>query len=307
MPNFIKGKDLREQIRLSKLTFCTRPRKEIHGHFHAVCERRRPTKAEIGQAAERFHKIHGRFAEASDLVFRFATREHIPPDFPMTRMKFPPFKHIIVRDGVPVEVLRSHWKGTIARGRFCNDHGRITDELAHMILVMAHKYSMKVNWSSYSWREDMASASIAQLFEKGLKFDETKSSNVFAYWTTIIKNSFLHINDREKRSMKIKAEAVLEVLPHIEASDNPISDVVKGQLESMMGNPTLKFTDAEPDSPEYDAVQLEDDRPFTVGNRKFWSLAEASAETEAPMSELRMALLDGKMFRGQQVAYAEED
>ena len=306
--HFIRGKDIREQIRLSKLTWCSDLRKPEYGHFHGVIKGPRPTRSETADAKFRFEKRHGRAPKDGEVVYRRPCRDWIPADVSTSSLRFAPFRHIVMKGKVPVEVLRSFWEGSIQSGRFRMDHGQITDALAEQILVMAHKYSTKANWAGYTWRQDMCSAAIATLFEKGLKFDETKSSNVFAYWTTCMKNAFLNTNDKEKRSMKIKAAAVMEVLPHVEATEAPVSDVVRDQLERMLGNPGLVTEEAPAEDPKFRRTRLEDDRPLMVGNRKFWSLAEAAAETGGTMAEIREALLSkSKKFRGQEVVYAEDE
>ena len=95
-----------------------------------------------------------------NVVVRVMTYEHIPLD--PTRRKnpkkeaeyyakcnFPPFKHYIRINGEWKEVLRSHWVGGFDNGYFEINHGRLTNELAKMIVMMCEKYSMKGNWRNY--------------------------------------------------------------------------------------------------------------------------------------------------------------
>ena len=52
----------------------------------------------------------------------------------------------------------------------------------------------------------MVGDAICQLVSMGLKFDETKGDNPFAYYTTIITNSFVARLNREKKQRMIKEE-----------------------------------------------------------------------------------------------------
>lgn len=135
------------------------------------------------------------------LVFRVMTAEHIPLDPDRKRRgrkpdeedhaktNFKPFKHYLVgENGTFIEVCRSHWTGTIDEGSFCTDHGQITKRLAIMFMLLVDRYSRRSNWRGYTYLDEMKSHALLQLSQVGLLFEESKSDNPFAFYTTTIKN-----------------------------------------------------------------------------------------------------------------------
>lgn len=171
------------------------------------------------------------------IVIRVMTAEHIPllPDEelkPAQRLKpeeearvktnFNPFKHYVIEyDGdvnsVDVdmskvtfkEVGRSHWKNGLQNGHFSMDHGNITDRLARMYLKLVDRYSQKPNWRGYSYLDEMKNQSLLQLIQVGLKFDERRSQNPFAYYTTTMTNSFTGVFHKEKRNQNIRDDILI--------------------------------------------------------------------------------------------------
>jgi DNA-directed RNA polymerase specialized sigma subunit len=89
--------------------------------------------------------------------------------------------------------------------------GKITDTLAKMFLMITEKYSKKSSFIGYSFRDDMISAALMNLCANGLKFDPKKSSNPFAFYTTMIHNSFLQYMAEEKKHRTIRDELILEL------------------------------------------------------------------------------------------------
>jgi len=100
-----------------------------------------------------------------DLVFRVMTYSHIPEApgrkrNPKTeadlynRLNFPPFKHYAFIDNEWREVLRSHWEGGIGNGNFCMDQGKLTPELARMMMKLVERYAMRGNWRGYCVDEE---------------------------------------------------------------------------------------------------------------------------------------------------------
>ena len=85
-----------------------------------------------------------------------------------------------------------------------------SDKLARMLLLMCQRYSMKSNFLHYSNREDMVAASVFNLIRNWHKFDETKWSNPFAYFTTAIYRTFLQGLADEKEQRVIRDELLIE-------------------------------------------------------------------------------------------------
>ena len=110
-----------------------------------------------------------------------------------------------IRDKM-TEVLRSHWKGdTIEEGDFCITHGRLTNDLVYMMMMLVDQFAKSGNWSGYTYLDDMKSSAIVQLCDVVLKFEEKKSSNPFAYLTQIVSMKFTATLNSEKIQRKIKS------------------------------------------------------------------------------------------------------
>ena len=179
----------------------------------------------------------------TDVVFRVMTWEHIPLDDAKTRkarmaaleieddedplivdfdeddtahnkyvkVNFPPFQHFkLDEEGNPYCVGKSHWKGTLENGHFDKDHGTITKKLAIMYMKLCERYATRSNWRGYTYNDEMRSQALLQLTYIGLRFDESKSANPFAYYTAAVTNSFTRILNIEKRNQNIRDD-ILEM------------------------------------------------------------------------------------------------
>lgn len=168
------------------------------------------------------------------MVVRIMTYEHIPrleehelrgnpkkeKDFHHT-LNFAPYKHYVIETDIENtedfdanelvlrEVGRSHWRNALENGEFCVTHGRTTDRLGAMYLKLVDKYGQKPNWRGYSYLEEMQAQALIQLSHAGLKFEESKSQNPFAYYTSTMKNSFLRILHEEKKNQLIRDELLM--------------------------------------------------------------------------------------------------
>lgn len=132
-------------------------------------------------------------------------------DMVHTKVNFPPFQHYkIDEEGSFNCVGKSHWTGGIKRGHFTKDHGNITNKLAKMYIMLCEKYAMKYNWRGYTYNDEMRSSAILQLTYVGLRFNEAKSQNPFAYYTAAITNSFCRVLNTEKRNQNIRDD-ILEI------------------------------------------------------------------------------------------------
>jgi len=121
------------------------------------------------------------------------------------RLNFPPFQHFKINDkNSLVCVGKSHWMGDLKTGDFSKDHGQITNKLANMYLKLCEKYSLRFNWRGYTYVDEMRGAAILQLTYVGLRFNEAKSQNPFAYYTAAITNSFCRVLNTEKRVQNIR-------------------------------------------------------------------------------------------------------
>jgi hypothetical protein len=127
------------------------------------------------------------------------------------RVNFPPFQHYALDSNNNfICVGKSHWTGDLKTGEFSKDHGQITNKLAKMYLMLCEKYALRFNWRGYTYNDEMRGAAILQLTYVGLRFNEAKSQNPFAYYTAAINNSFCRVLNTEKRNQNIRDD-ILEM------------------------------------------------------------------------------------------------
>ena len=156
-----------------------------------------------------------------DITIRVMDMEHIP-DEPgrkknprnlaetKAKVNFPAFKHYAKVEGELTEVARSHWKGGLKSGKFCVEHGSITNELGKMYLKLVERYSQRANWRGYTYIDEMRGQALLQLAMIGLQFNEAKSDNPFAYYTAAITNSFTRVLNIEKRNQTIRDDILID-------------------------------------------------------------------------------------------------
>lgn len=132
-------------------------------------------------------------------------------DMVHVKVNFPPFQHFRFDETNTARCIgKSHWKGGLENGEFSKDHGQITNKLARMYIMMCEKYAMKFNWRGYTYNDEMRNSAILQLTYVGLRFNEAKSANPFAYYTAAITNSFCRVLNTEKRNQNIRDD-ILEI------------------------------------------------------------------------------------------------
>jgi hypothetical protein len=132
-------------------------------------------------------------------------------DMVHVKVNFPPFQHFRLDSNNSFQCIgKSHWKGGLENGEFSKDHGQITNKLARMYIMMCEKYAMKFNWRGYTYNDEMRNSAILQLTYVGLRFNEAKSANPFAYYTAAITNSFCRVLNSEKRNQNIRDD-ILEM------------------------------------------------------------------------------------------------
>lgn len=159
----------------------------------------------------------------TDIVIRIMTFDHIPlaPGRKKTtkttadaheKINFPPFQHWKFNDDDKlICVGKSHWKGTIEKGKFNKDHGRITENLGRMFIKLSERYAQRSNWRGYTYVDEMRGQAILQLSQIGLQFDESKSENPFAYYTAAVTNSFTRVLNLEKKNQNIRDDLLEDV------------------------------------------------------------------------------------------------
>jgi hypothetical protein len=243
---YLNNKDLLLQIHKSKNTYGAflDPKYEDYDlilasldkiNVRSVAEAKRNRAKRLGQQLYQEKKAAGikdtkladcildyRKVPKQDLVFRIMTHEHVPlaPGRKKTvknvgdaheRCNFPPYQHwAFDKNDQLICVGKSHWAGTIKSGHFDKEHGRITEELGKMFLMLAERYAQRSNWRGYTYVDEMKGQAILQLSQIGLQFDESKSENPFAYYTAAVTNSFTRVLNIEKRNQNIRDDMLEE-------------------------------------------------------------------------------------------------
>src|SRR6056300_1143147 len=243
--NYLNNKDMLKEIHKSKNTFCSYVAPEYADYdiiltdidkinIRTVAEAKRNKAKKQGNQAYEAAKAAGQKVKQSefevdyktidktDLVFRIMTFDHVP-DEPgrkknpkttadhKTKLNFPPFQHYkFDEDDNLICVGKSHWQGGMENGHFSLDHGRATNKLASMWLMLVDRYARRGNVRGYTYNDEMKGQAILQLSQIGLQFDESKSNNPFAYYTAAVTNSFVRVINIEKRNQNIRDD-ILEM------------------------------------------------------------------------------------------------
>ena len=237
--NYLNNKDLLEEIHRSKNTYCSFTKKEYHQYdlilpsvekinIRTIADAKRNKAKRLSQQEFERRKQAGEKVKLADcevdykkiaktdVIFRIMTFDHIPLN--STRKKnpkstadhrdkvnFPPFQHWkFDEDDELICVGKSHWKGTVEKGKFSKDHGQVTNNLARMYIKLCERYATRGNVRGYTYNDEMKGQAILQLTQIGLQFDESKSDNPFAYFTAAVTNSFVRIINIEKRNQNIR-------------------------------------------------------------------------------------------------------
>lgn len=107
--------------------------------------------------------------------------------------------------------------------------GKLSNELARMLMLIAERYSYSASFVKYSYREDMVAFAVVNLVNNWHKFNEEVSSNPFAFYTTAVYRSFLQFLADEKAQRDTR-DALL-----VEAGANPsfsYQDRSRGSMSS---------------------------------------------------------------------------
>lgn len=243
--NYLNNRDLLKEIHKSKNTYCSYLSPEDSQYDIILPSLSKINRNTIAQAkknrADRLTKeawenalkldpkvkqeqfrVDYKKIEKIELVFRIMTFDHIPlaPGRKKTpkiksdhhvKINFPPFQHYrLDENDQPYCVGKSHWVGGMQNGYYSREQGKITNELARMFMKLCERYGTRGNWRGYTYNDEMRSQALLQLSQVGLQFDESKSSNPFAYYTATITNSFTRILNIEKKNQNIRDD-ILEM------------------------------------------------------------------------------------------------
>jgi len=231
--NYLNNKDMLKQIHISKSNYSWfEDRDKYHQHdiilyktddIPEAVVRARKNKAKRLQktawdANEDKKKKQVDFEvdpssfDEDEVVFRVMGFDHIPDEpgrkaNPKTvadhkiKLPFPAFKHYTYVDEELNEVGISHYNKDKV---FDLSAGKITAVLATMYIKLVERYSQRSNWRGYTYIDEMRGQALLQLAQIGLQFNEDKSDNPFAYYTTVVNNSFTRVLNIEKKNQGIR-------------------------------------------------------------------------------------------------------
>ena len=80
----------------------------------------------------------------------------------------------------------------------------VPDYIAECFMKIATNLSYRANFINYTFKDDLISDGIENCLLYAHKFDETKSSNPFAYFTQIIYYAFVRRIVKEKKQTRIR-------------------------------------------------------------------------------------------------------
>jgi len=72
----------------------------------------------------------------------------------------------------------------------CKATDKLSDEALNMFMIMAKKFSTKLNYIYPEDREDCIAFAVMDCYQYWRRYDPEISQNAFAYYTQIIKNGF---------------------------------------------------------------------------------------------------------------------
>ena len=177
---------------------------------HVPVAPKQPRKSDKKKTAKDIFEVESNVDELFADLEDTTTKAEVD-DMVHVKVNFPPFQHFRVDNTNTYQCIgKSHWNGSLKDGEFSRDHGNITNKLARMYIMMCEKYAMKYNWRGYTYNDEMRNSAILQLTYVGLRFNEAKSANPFAYYTAAITNSFCRVLNTEKRNQNIRDD-ILEI------------------------------------------------------------------------------------------------
>ena len=231
--NYLNNKDMLKQIHISKSNYCWFEDRDKHHQHDVILYSTNEIPDAVEQArqnkAKRLQKLAWdantdkkkkqvdfevdptSFTE-DEIVFRIMGFDHIPDEpgrkaNPKTvadhkvKLPFPAFKHYTYTDNKINEVGLSHHN---KEKEFDLSAGKITAILATMYIKLVERYSQRSNWRGYTYIDEMRGQALLQLAQIGLQFNEDKSDNPFAYYTTVVNNSFTRVLNIEKKNQGIR-------------------------------------------------------------------------------------------------------
>ena len=124
------------------------------------------------------------------------------------------------------------------------DKPLVSNYLGECFLKIATHLSYKANFINYTYRDDMISDGIENCLVAVDKFDPSKSSNPFAYYTQIIYFAFVRRIQKEKKQQATKYKMLENIdfeqlLAHSDGNEeyvNQLIDLMQKQMDTVDPN-----------------------------------------------------------------------
>lgn len=120
----------------------------------------------------------------------------------------------------------------------------LTDSIGLTFVRIATHFTNRHNFRNYPFREDMIANAVERCINKANNFDETISSNPFAYFTQIIYFSCIQTIRTEKTSLYAKIQLTRDMTQSLifNGEDNPQID---SEISNLINNVDLFSPDIE--------------------------------------------------------------
>ena len=118
------------------------------------------------------------------------------------------------------------------------NQGKVTDTLMLMLMKMNKHVINTTSWLIYSYTDDMQSNAYIPLINAVMKYDLTRKTSAFSYFTTTITRAYIYVMNHEKAHRNIRDDILIE--HGMEPSDTYID-----YLESNESNRLLAIREKE--------------------------------------------------------------
>ena len=138
-----------------------------------------------------------------------------------------------------LEALTNYRKEVKAAEKAGKEIPQVPNYIGECFIKIATHLSYKSNFINYTFRDDMISDGIENCLTAAAKFDPSKSSNPFAYYTQIIYFAFIRRIQKEKKQQATKYKIIenldLDALADGDDSEmgRQLVDFLKRQLDTV--------------------------------------------------------------------------
>lgn len=92
----------------------------------------------------------------------------------------------------------------------CQQNEVISDKLGKMFMILSQKYTNHRYFVQYPYKEDLASLGVVACCNSYMKFDPERSSNAFAFFSSVVYHAFLQQIKKEYRQKDIKDKIMVD-------------------------------------------------------------------------------------------------